>query len=273
MGEEKSPSVTRNTSISLCTPSNSVEALPSSATTSKGLPNFSVTSDSSSIMNKFLVKPSDIRAFPRSKSSNTNRRVKTGARVLTSSEILSLLKQKEDKKKKETEDKERKKEEKEDRKRLREEEAKKKAEERKNKAEERAKKAADARAARASNMRNSSKRGRQTSTTSSVKKARNNLTSTESTSNPATEHAPTESQSTLAISPSSDCVDEIVLNSQGRVQPALSELCGVCYEPYCYPDYCDWIQCACGQWSHEDCVDEIVTDENGEERFCPRCVV
>ena len=32
-------------------------------------------------------------------------------------------------------------------------------------------------------------------------------------------------------------------------------------------------ECACGQWTHEDCVDEIVTDESGAERFCPRCVV
>ena len=37
--------------------------------------------------------------------------------------------------------------------------------------------------------------------------------------------------------------------------------------------YCDWIQNACGQWTPEDCVDEIVTDENGEQRFCPKCVV
>ena len=31
--------------------------------------------------------------------------------------------------------------------------------------------------------------------------------------------------------------------------------------------YCGWTQCAGGQWNYEDCVDEIVTDESGEERL------
>ena len=194
-------------------------------------------------MSKFLVKPSDIPAASSLRSKSGNKRVKW---VLTSSEILSLLKEKEDKKKKEAEDKEKKKE-KEDRKRLRDEEAKKKAEDRKKKAEEKAKKAADARAARASKTRDSSKRGRQTSKASRVKKARSNSISTElmstsdnvpgpSTVNPATVHAPTESQSIPTVPTSDDCFDEVVLDSQGKAQPALSELCGVCYEAYCYPD-------------------------------------
>ena len=84
---------------------------------------------------------------------------------------------------------------------------------------------------------------------------------------------PTLPLETDAIISDNSCMDEVVLDSQGKTQPKSTEMCGVCFEPYCYPDYCDWIQCACGQWTHEDCVDEIVTDEHGKERFCRMCVV
>ena len=80
---------------------------------------------------------------------------------------------------------------------------------------------------------------------------------------------PTSQLEPAITSGSSDsCIDEIVPVSQGKTQPKSTETCGVCFEPYCYY-YCDWIQCACGQWTHEDCVDEIVTDVHGKERFCP----
>ena len=84
-------------------------------------------------MSKYLLKPSDIPVTPRRKSSN--KRI-SGEWVLTSAEIYSLLKEKEEKKK-EAEEKEPKKTEREIKKKLRE-EAQKKAEEKKKKAEERA---------------------------------------------------------------------------------------------------------------------------------------
>ena len=34
----------------------------------------------------------------------------------------------------------------------------------------------------------------------------------------------------------------------------------------------DWIFCKCGRWLHEDCVEEVVTDSDGVERFCSFCV-
>ena len=44
------------------------------------------------------------------------------------------------------------------------------------------------------------------------------------------------------------------------------EHCAVCSEKYSEYDYrCDWIEFACGQWTHEDCVDNIVIDANGKE--------
>ena len=92
-------------------------------------------------MNKYLLNPSDI---PVCNSKLVKTRI-NGARVLTGAEILSLLKEKEDKKKK----KQKKRSEKETKKKLREKEAQEKAEGKK-KAEVREKKAIETRAARAS---------------------------------------------------------------------------------------------------------------------------
>jgi len=30
----------------------------------------------------------------------------------------------------------------------------------------------------------------------------------------------------------------------------------------------EWIFCKCGRWLHEDCVEDVVMDNNEEERFC-----
>ena len=30
----------------------------------------------------------------------------------------------------------------------------------------------------------------------------------------------------------------------------------------------DWVQCPCGRWTPEDCVEDSVTDVDGKERFC-----
>ena len=29
---------------------------------------------------------------------------------------------------------------------------------------------------------------------------------------------------------------------------------------------CEWLQCCCSRWIHEDCVEDIVQGENGEEK-------
>ena len=47
--------------------------------------------------------------------------------------------------------------------------------------------------------------------------------------------------------------------------------CSFCYGAYC-KDGKEWVLCACGRWVHETCVEEIVFDDHGEERFCPYCV-
>ena len=68
------------------------------------------TSPSVSANSKHLLKPSDIPITPRNKP--TNKRV-SGARVLTSADCFTMLKDKEEKKKKEAEEKECKKKERE----------------------------------------------------------------------------------------------------------------------------------------------------------------
>jgi len=34
----------------------------------------------------------------------------------------------------------------------------------------------------------------------------------------------------------------------------------------------EWIFCKCGRWLHEDCVEDVVVDSNGEECFCSFCI-
>ena len=35
----------------------------------------------------------------------------------------------------------------------------------------------------------------------------------------------------------------------------------------------EWVQCACKQWIHVECISETVTDENGRKRVCSNCVI
>ena len=34
----------------------------------------------------------------------------------------------------------------------------------------------------------------------------------------------------------------------------------------------EWIRYACKRWIHEDCIDKVVIDADGKERFCSYCV-
>ena len=35
----------------------------------------------------------------------------------------------------------------------------------------------------------------------------------------------------------------------------------------------EWVQCGCGRWLHEECIDSVIQDADGQERFCSFCVV
>ena len=54
--------------------------------------------------------------------------------------------------------------------------------------------------------------------------------------------------------------------------------CAVCFRTYDddieLETGADWIECACGRWVHENCVDYgIVVDAMGRERICPHCAM
>jgi len=34
----------------------------------------------------------------------------------------------------------------------------------------------------------------------------------------------------------------------------------------------EWIFCLCGRWLHEDCVEDVVQDQDGNQRFCSFCI-
>ena len=47
----------------------------------------------------------------------------------------------------------------------------------------------------------------------------------------------------------------------------------------CFGQYSDdivtgreWLECVCGRWVREDCVENIVYDTNGKEKLCPLCL-
>ena len=35
----------------------------------------------------------------------------------------------------------------------------------------------------------------------------------------------------------------------------------------------EWVQCACGHWIHEKCIDEVIIDADGNECICSYCVI
>ena len=47
--------------------------------------------------------------------------------------------------------------------------------------------------------------------------------------------------------------------------------CAFCFAPYS-SDGMEWLEFACGQWVHEDCLEDVHMDEEGRERFCPFCL-
>ena len=96
-----------------------------------------------------------------------------------------------------------------------------------------------------------------------------------STADPAAGLSPKESASLTIIS-SEDCLNEVVLDSQGKHNLHQQN----CVECALSPTANQTTVIGCSvqvdnPWTYEDCVDEIVTDldEHGNERFCPVCVV
>ena len=179
----------------------------------------------------------------------------TGARVLTSSECLAIIREKELQKKKMEEEKEERKRVREEKKKKREEEKQKKAEERAKKAEERARKQVEKEEQKKKKAEEAKARAQEKAQASgksatAVSRKRENLRSRADEAGPSSK------------TPRLD--DTTVANR-----------CCVCYQDY-EEDVeigagTDWVMCSCTRWLHEDCVLDSIIDGSGKERLCPHC--
>ena len=177
------------------------------------------------------------------------KRTTTRARLLTSDESLQLLEEKERKKEMEHLEKENRKKERAAKKKEREELLKKKKEEQAKKAEEKAKRADE-----------------------NAKKE--NIKRKSPTTPPATEPGSSETTAELSTEiagPStSSFLDRI---NDESINANVCCMCFVNYEDDVLEGSgADWIYCRCGRWLHEDCVEDVVKDNDGEERYCSFCV-
>ena len=177
--------------------------------------------------------------------------IKTGkARVLTSAECIAILEEKECKKKAEVEEKEKRKLEREAKKKEKEEEKKRKAEERAKKAEEKAKKAEE-------------------KAKKAEEKARGAASKT------ASKRAITTTRAAKRKNEAAEPLAKRAKYSEEEVEVD-SNTCAICFGSY-EEDLLsgggdEWLQCTCGKWVHEECVEDCEADSDGNPRFCPSCV-
>ena len=183
---------------------------------------------------------------------------KTGrARVLTSSECLRLLKEKEEKKRQVAIEKEQRKKERELKKQQ-------KAQQMKQKAEERACKAAEREKAKAEKAKERERKAQERA----ASKSKSLVSKQQTNRNP---------QGIKRTADTNTVKDPRPTCKKVRVDMAESFntdwcLCCVCFGSY-QEDIDtgrEWLQCSCGKWLHEDCVDDSDMD-NETNRLCPLC--
>ena len=205
---------------------------------------------------------------PPAKKSTTSTRV-IGTRVLTSAEGLAILREKEDKKKKEIEEKERRKRERLEKKKEKEELAKKKA-------EEKSKKASLPRQSKRSSKRPAASRSsNQVESTSSLLSgpSHNSTTTTSEVGTSlsvVTMHDTVMHTTELNSTSSTATVAPAGLNDQDC---ECCECFGTFEEDIILGNEAEWAQCGCGRWLHADCINETAMDENGKPRMCSNCVI
>lgn len=57
-----------------------------------------------------------------------------------------------------------------------------------------------------------------------------------------------------------------------EIDPNVCCMCFGSYDDLMEGAGTEWISCACGRWLHEDCGEDCILDDSGQERFCPYCV-
>ena len=205
------------------------------------------SSSTGSIVSQFLggvpVKTVTPSRPPDSKSS--------GARFLTKAECIAILEEKQEKKKE--------KEEKEQRKLMRELNRKKREEEQKKKAEKRAKKLARKQADR--ERKEAEKAAKQAE--KQAAKTTGEGSTRVSQKRPASSRSdPAHDRSTRPKAPK--------LSSPEHINPNQCCACFGLYEDDIGTGV-EWLQRTCTRWIHEECVDNVVRSEDGEEKLCPLC--
>ena len=176
---------------------------------------------------------------PYNSTPSCKRKAPPRARLLTSAAAMEMLLEKERKKQQEAELKEKRKKEREEAKKKKEEQQKKRLEERAAKAELKVKKAAQ----REEKTRRAEPKESKATRRRGDKEPQNSV--------PA-KRACIEMRAQDVINDNECCV------------------CFVAYEDD--TSGTDWVECACGRWLHEDCADDCVIDEGGNERLCFVCL-
>ena len=184
------------------------------------------------------------------------------ARLLTSIDALAILEEKEQKKQQEAEEKEQRKKEREAKRLDKQEECKRKAAERARKAEERAEektRKAEEKARKAEEKTWKAEEKAQKTNASSVrpgvrlKKRKANESTDKETTSPPEKRTRTAEQ---------EVID--------------TNICCVCFtsfeEDALEQTGLEWVACECGRWLHEDCAEDCIQDESGNDRLCPFCI-
>ena len=201
----------------------------------------SSTPISPNMISKYLVQ---YIPAPLEKKKAAETRV-TGLRVLTSAEGITILQEKDEKKKKE---KERKKQERLNKKKEKDDLAKKKA-------EEKAKKVAD--------------KGKPMLTKRSRRKC---PPSSES-------HQLADDEGSLSSVARSSVVGEHSSTQRSALQHTPDDYyeCSECFGTYKEDkemrNGAEWIRCGCSQWIHEECISNTLMGSDGTERMCSNCVL
>lgn len=56
-------------------------------------------------------------------------------------------------------------------------------------------------------------------------------------------------------------------------EPINTNQCAMCFLQYEDDETGDdWVECVCGRWLHDECIEECVIDSKGKERICPVCL-
>lgn len=196
---------------------------------------------------------------------------KTGhARVLTSAECLEVLEEKKRKKEQEAEEKEERKKERERKKAEREELLEKKKKERLERQEERKEAALKKKQAVAAKKQATAAKKQAGKLATVTRSARGRTKVVPARGCTPTDSSTTEGNSASGPSSPIPAAQDLTLEAE---DPDLEEVweCAFCFGCY-QEDGTDWVECGCGRWVHEQCMEEVLLDSNGDERFCPFCL-